>query len=65
MNYIPIDKGSVPERVRFDVPPQCQGQIVEVAFGGLDRSEHAEGAPYKRVIDRSDGATAYYALVER
>lgn len=62
--YIPIAFGSVPGNVRFDVPRHCQGQIVEVAYGGFSRAEHCEGDPYKRVIDRSTNTKIYYAMVK-
>lgn len=66
--YTPCDESSIPAGVRFDVPRHLQGQIVEVAYGGISRSEHGPGDLYKRVTDRSVGAgfpgrVTYYRLV--
>ena len=60
MKYVRID--SVPDGLRFDVPPQNQGQMVEIAYA--DERPHADeachGSRYKRIHDRSDNTTAYY-----
>ncbi len=61
--YTKIEESQVPAGVRFDVPRHNQGQIVEVAYGGFDRSEHGNGDPYKRVTDRSDRSVAFYKRV--
>jgi len=61
--YQPISRAEVPLDVRFDVPRQHQGQMVEVAFGGFDRGEHGDGDPYKRIVDRSARETTFYRLV--
>lgn len=68
-NYTPITPNQVPDGLRFDVPRRNQGQIVEVAYGGpmSQRSEHDEGAPYKRVTDASEPPSSpdrvrYYRL---
>lgn len=64
--YAPIKREKIPAKVRFDVPPQSQGQIVEVAYGGFETTAgHCDGAPYKRVTDTSVSGhpTTYYALV--
>jgi hypothetical protein len=60
--WIRITEDEIPEGTRFDVPRHCQGQIVEVAYGGpsSDRYEYGPGAPLKRVHDRSDRTTSYY-----
>jgi hypothetical protein len=39
---------------RWDVPPVCQGQIVEYAYGW------GEAGPMMRTTDRSDGSVTYY-----
>jgi len=61
--YIPVDSAAVPPNLRWDVPPQNQGQIVEVAYAdiGGDAAESSHGADYQRVTDRSDQSVAYYA----
>lgn len=61
-NYVKISKERLPEKVRFDVPPQNQGQIVEVAYGGFGRHEHCAGDPYMKTTDRSDRSVEYYRL---
>lgn len=58
--YQKIGANQLPAAVRFDVPAPNQGQIIEVAYGGFDRTEHGEGAAYKRVIDYSVGPTPTY-----
>lgn len=40
--------------VTFHVPPQNQGQIVEVAYGS-----DCAGLVFRRTVDRSDGSTSY------
>lgn len=54
--YVKIDRSTVPAGVVFDVLPQDQGQIVEVAYGTMRRSGVVgDGSdPYKRVIDQSE-----------
>lgn len=44
---------SVPDNLRFDVPPQNAGQTVEVAYSDYPpgRSPATRGALYKRVTD--------------
>lgn len=42
------------EDICWTVPPACQGQMVEVAYGD-DRSDTL----YRRVTDRSDRSVAY------
>lgn len=39
---------------RWIVPPECQGQLVEVAYGGS-----SDGMLYRRCYDRSDRTTSY------
>lgn len=61
--YVPCDPTTIPAGVRFDVPARCDGQMVEIAYGGFDRAAHDRGDPYKRVHDRSvGGGTTYYRL---
>lgn len=62
--YVECSRESVPAAVRFDIPRRNQGQAIEVAYGGFDRSEHDDGAPYKRVVDHGEGPDArkYYRL---
>lgn len=36
------------------VPPECAGQIVEVAYG-----DSCDGTLWRRVTDRSDGTVSY------
>lgn len=42
---------------RWNVPPECQGQIVEYAYGW---SAECDGTLYMRVTDRSDRSVTYY-----
>jgi len=62
--YTKCKKADVPGGVRFDIPLHCQGQIVEVEYGGFGRYVHGDGAPYKRVTDRSDGTVEWFRLDE-
>lgn len=63
LHYTPIAESQIPDGVRFDVPGDCQGQTIEVAYGGFSRTEHGEGAPYRRVHDQSlPHAITYYVL---
>jgi hypothetical protein len=70
MNYERITQERLPGNiVRWDVPPQNQGQIVEVAYAVSRGQEHelaCRGAKYMRVHDRSVGPKAYtyYRLAE-
>ncbi len=66
-DYEVIDRASIPDAVRFDVPGRYQGQGIEYAFGGFGRAEHDEGAPYMRVIDHGlaphqAGYRTYYKI---
>lgn len=45
---------------RWDIPPECQGQIVEVSYG-LDE----DGLPWRRTVDRSSGDVAYSLLSDQ
>ncbi len=65
--YIEIQRAEISSMVRFDVPRQKQGQIVEIAYGTFGRGEACHGDPYKRVIDKSGGlgAERYYKWIER
>lgn len=69
--YVEVHRMLVPTWTRFDVPPENQGQHVEVAYSEEHpcRTEAVEGAKYKRIIDRSlsDGdpnRVTYYKLVK-
>lgn len=62
--YISCNQTDVPAEVRFDAPPQNQGQIIVVEYGDHGRAVHGPGARYKRVINRQDGSVAYYRAVE-
>ena len=57
-----------PKVMRWDVPGRFQGQHIEVAFSATSKYEADNGAPYKRVTDRSiapgrPSRVTYYALV--
>ena len=52
-SYKPCAASAIPIGVRFDVPRRGQGQIVEVAYGGLGAAEHDVGDPWRRTTDRS------------
>jgi hypothetical protein len=54
---------NVPSNVRFDVPLQNQGQMIEHAYGTFGRYEADESAPWQRVTDKSTGRVAYYRRV--
>lgn len=60
VKYVECSKDEIPEGVRFDVPRQNQGQIVEVAYGDFGRAENGIGDPWKRVTDASDRSVTYY-----
>lgn len=64
-NYEKISLEDLPDGLRFDVPGVNAGQIIEVAYGDRAeyRSENARGAPYKRVLDRSDNTVEYFRRV--
>lgn len=52
--YEPIPESKVPADIRFDVPAQYQGQVVEYAFGTTSGGEADVGDPFLR---RTDGST--------
>jgi hypothetical protein len=60
--YQPIAASDVPRAIRFDVPPQNQGQTVEIAYADYPTpaDEACHGATYQRVTDRSDNSVTYY-----
>ena len=64
--YTPCDHNIIPQGTRFDVPGVFAGQAIEVAYGGPmeQHTEHTEGAPWKRVTDKSElpCGYAYYRL---
>ena len=59
--YTRCDERDIPAAVRFDVPGRNQGQMIEVAYGGLDRGEHDYGDPFKRIKDENGRVTYYRA----
>lgn len=62
--YILCFASDVPSSIRFDTPGRCAGQTIEISYGGPPGSPpNDEGAPYKRVIDRSDGSVLFYRRV--
>lgn len=68
--YQEISAEKVPAKVRFDVPRRCQGQMVEVAYGGFSRGEHGYGDPFMRVTDYSlppadPGRVTFYKLYKK
>lgn len=60
--YVQVDVASVPSGLRWDVPPENQGQIVEVAYADDPPEVHraCSGSRYRRVIDRRDRSVAYW-----
>lgn len=69
MRWVEVDRSDTPDprEIRWDVPPQNQGQIIEVAYGGPKTSpdEHCPPwAKWKRVYDRSDRTVTYYRRIE-
>lgn len=62
VRYVRIGREEIPTKVRFDVPKRHAGQMIEVAYGGFSRHEHDDGAPFKRVIDKSIAETKYFRL---
>lgn len=68
MPYVETHEAQIPAAVRWTVPAQHQGQMVEVAYGHFGRDEAGPGDPYKRVTDQAitgaarrsgDGVTFY------
>lgn len=53
-----------PKNVRWDIPPQNQGQIIEVAYADVAPMSHEAitGAMFRRVLDRGDNTVEYYRL---
>jgi hypothetical protein len=64
--YVPCHKSQIPEGIRFMVPSENQGQIIEVAYGDFGNDIPCHGAPYQRILDQSIGPAAlrYYVLVD-
>jgi len=62
--YRVIPEAEVPSSLRFDVPGQRQGQIVEYAYADwpVPKHESCEGAQYMRRTDRSDRSITFYKL---
>jgi hypothetical protein len=59
-----IAESELPSRLRFDVPPENTGQIVEVAYGGSSSAKTpwtVLDAPYKCVTDHGTHTSIYYA----
>lgn len=53
-DIVTLDMRDVPCRVYFTVPPEDQGQIIEVAYAGL-----GDGSVLRRITDQSDGSVSY------
>jgi len=55
MEYVTLAESELPAGIRWSVPRQNQGQIVEVAYSDGDRSrdEACHGARYQRTVDQS------------
>lgn len=69
LKYTKCERAEIPENVRWDVPPQNQGQIIEVAYATPKpfATLAERGDKYKRIIDRSEppgspGRETYYRL---
>lgn len=56
--YLPCRLQDIPNGVRFHVPPQNAGQIVEVSYGDFGDTPAVRGARYKKVHDQSIGPAA-------
>ena len=55
-NYIQVSDNNVPDILRWDVPPQNAGQIVEISYAHQDsrvRTSADEGDLWMRVEDKS------------
>lgn len=50
---------AIPVVSTWHVPPACQGQMVEIAYGIDD-----DGYPWRRTTDLSDRSVSYQALDE-
>lgn len=61
-DYVRCQESEIPAGVRFDVPRFFQGQIVQIAYGGFERSPHGPGSPYLYRKDQSTGIVEYYRL---
>lgn len=62
--YVPCSLAAIPADVTFHVPGANGGQIVEYAYGAIGRSEHDEGDPWMRVVDRSVSPEPRYYRLE-
>lgn len=66
-SYVEISASQVPPDLRWDTPRRHAGQPIEVQYGAAEWSMDlaCNGAPYKRIVDRSVGPSAisYYRLV--
>lgn len=58
-NYVVCDERTIPSSVLWSVPGPNQGQMVEIAYGTLDRSEGGPGDQYKRRTDERRVVTYY------
>lgn len=63
--YRRADTADVPAGVRWDIPAECQGQMVEVAYADSRPMADAAdiGSMWRRVADRSDGSVEYQRRV--
>lgn len=59
--YRAISEARLPDGLRWDVPPECQGQIIEVAYADERplSSVACRGSRYRRTTDRSIGFEAH------
>jgi hypothetical protein len=59
--YRAISEARLPAGLRWDVPQQNQGQIVEVAYADErpEPSPACRGSRYRRITDRSIGPSAH------
>ncbi len=63
--YLRCDEKDIPGNVSFHVPDRLRGQTVEVSYGGFGKECFDEGAPFKKVHDRSEYGATYYRLAKR
>lgn len=63
--YVTCSQSDIPPWVRWDIPPQNQGQPIEVAYasGGPDRTPAVQGDAYCRMTDRSSSPVAVTYLI--
>ena len=55
-NYIQVSDNNVPDILRWDVPPQNAGQVVEISYAHQDprvRTPADEGDAWMKIEDKS------------